>query len=154
LNQCGIPAGITSTGSNKHWSRAKEAGSLAFAKCGSQCKDVLSYLAVGMTQEQILADFPYLEKDDILALMLLNEARILVSASIAGENVQDFEDEFTSYWERWDRTKAMVNLICNPRGPSRTLTAWFGTKTTFVAENETALRLWLKTGSVKTLLRN
>jgi len=31
--------------------------------------DVLSYLASGMTQEQILADFPYLTKEDILACL-------------------------------------------------------------------------------------
>ncbi|MDZ4700442.1 MAG: DUF433 domain-containing protein [Rhodothermales bacterium] len=29
--------------------------------------DVLSYLAAGMTYEEVLADFPYLEKEDILA---------------------------------------------------------------------------------------
>lgn len=29
--------------------------------------DVLSYLAAGMTAEEILADFPYLTRDDILA---------------------------------------------------------------------------------------
>ena len=29
--------------------------------------DVLSYLASGMTYEDILADFPYLEREDILA---------------------------------------------------------------------------------------
>ena len=29
--------------------------------------DVLSYLASGMTNEEILADFPALEKEDILA---------------------------------------------------------------------------------------
>jgi uncharacterized protein (DUF433 family) len=32
-------------------------------------QDVLSYLAAGMTQEQILVDFPYLEKEDILACL-------------------------------------------------------------------------------------
>jgi uncharacterized protein (DUF433 family) len=31
--------------------------------------DVLSYLASGMTTEQILVDFPYLTKDDILACL-------------------------------------------------------------------------------------
>ena len=31
--------------------------------------DVLSYLASGMTQEEILKDFPDLEKDDILACL-------------------------------------------------------------------------------------
>lgn len=29
--------------------------------------DVLSYLAAGMTHEEILADFPYLTREDILA---------------------------------------------------------------------------------------
>jgi uncharacterized protein (DUF433 family) len=31
--------------------------------------DVLSYLASGMTFEEILADFPYLTKEDILACL-------------------------------------------------------------------------------------
>jgi uncharacterized protein (DUF433 family) len=30
---------------------------------------VLEYLASGMTQEEILKDFPYLTKDDILAYL-------------------------------------------------------------------------------------
>ncbi|MEL7070863.1 MAG: DUF433 domain-containing protein [Cyanobacteria bacterium J06581_3] len=31
--------------------------------------DVLSYLAAGMTQDEILADFPYLTQADILACL-------------------------------------------------------------------------------------
>ncbi len=31
--------------------------------------DVLSYLAAGMTEEEILSDFPYLTKDDIVACL-------------------------------------------------------------------------------------
>lgn len=31
--------------------------------------DVLDYLASGMSQEEILADFPYLTKEDILACL-------------------------------------------------------------------------------------
>jgi uncharacterized protein (DUF433 family) len=31
--------------------------------------DVLSYLAAGMTMEQILDDFPYLTREDILACL-------------------------------------------------------------------------------------
>ncbi|NES25370.1 MAG: DUF433 domain-containing protein [Symploca sp. SIO3E6] len=31
--------------------------------------DVLSYLASGMTYEEVLADFPYLQKEDILACL-------------------------------------------------------------------------------------
>ena len=31
--------------------------------------DVLSYLAAGMSEQEILVDFPYLTKDDILACL-------------------------------------------------------------------------------------
>ena len=31
--------------------------------------DVLSYLAAGMTEQEILDDFPYLNKEDILACL-------------------------------------------------------------------------------------
>jgi len=31
--------------------------------------DVLSYLAAGMTHEEVLNDFPYLTKEDILACL-------------------------------------------------------------------------------------
>lgn len=31
--------------------------------------DVLDYLASGMTHDEILADFPYLQKEDILACL-------------------------------------------------------------------------------------
>ena len=34
--------------------------------------DVLSYLASGMTEEQVLVDFPYLTREDILACLSLN----------------------------------------------------------------------------------
>ena len=43
--------------------------------------DVLEYLASGMTQEEILEDFPYLTKDDILACLAFaadREKRLLV----------------------------------------------------------------------------
>ena len=43
--------------------------------------DVLEYLASGMTQEEILEDFPYLTKEDILACLAFaadREKRLLV----------------------------------------------------------------------------
>ena len=36
-------------------------------------QDILGNLAAGMTQEQILADFPYLEKEDILACLAFRQ---------------------------------------------------------------------------------
>jgi uncharacterized protein (DUF433 family) len=46
--------------------------------------DVLEYLAGGMSEDQILADFPYLTRDDIracLAFAAERERRILSAAS-------------------------------------------------------------------------
>ena len=43
--------------------------------------DVLEYLAAGMTQEEILEDFPYLTKEDILACLAFaadREKRLLI----------------------------------------------------------------------------
>jgi uncharacterized protein (DUF433 family) len=44
--------------------------------------DVLSYLASGMTEEQVLSDFPYLTHEDILACLAYaaeREHRMLVA---------------------------------------------------------------------------
>jgi uncharacterized protein (DUF433 family) len=45
--------------------------------------DVLSYLASGMSQKQILADFPSLEKEDILASLeyAAERERVTLAAS-------------------------------------------------------------------------
>ncbi len=37
--------------------------------------DVLSYLAAGMTHQEILADFPYLTEEDIRACLTYSAAR-------------------------------------------------------------------------------
>jgi uncharacterized protein (DUF433 family) len=37
--------------------------------------DILEYLASGMTQDEILRDFPYLTKEDILACLSFAAAR-------------------------------------------------------------------------------
>ena len=44
--------------------------------------DVLEYLASGMSNDEILHDFPYLEKDDILACLsyAANKEKIELSA--------------------------------------------------------------------------
>jgi uncharacterized protein (DUF433 family) len=38
--------------------------------------DVLGYLAAGMTFEEILDDFPYLEREDIVALLEYPENKV------------------------------------------------------------------------------
>jgi uncharacterized protein (DUF433 family) len=46
-------------------------------------QDVLEMLASGMTAEQILADFPYLEPDDIRAVLAYAAAQVAGAAVIA-----------------------------------------------------------------------
>jgi len=48
---------------------ANEVESRAFEGCASPSTTVLSYLASGMTHQEILTDFPYLTEDDILACL-------------------------------------------------------------------------------------
>lgn len=38
--------------------------------------DVLGYLAAGMTQEELLTDFPYLDKEDITAALLYAQKKV------------------------------------------------------------------------------
>ena len=41
----------------------------AFAACASASKDILDLLAAGVSEADILADYPYLEADDIRACL-------------------------------------------------------------------------------------
>ena len=47
----------------------KRGGQLCIRGMRITVDDVLSYLASGMTEEQVLADFPYLTHEDILACL-------------------------------------------------------------------------------------
>ncbi len=47
----------------------KRSGKLCIRGMRITVYDVLSYLASGMTYEEILEDFPYLTKEDILACL-------------------------------------------------------------------------------------
>jgi uncharacterized protein (DUF433 family) len=42
--------------------------------------DVLGYLAAGMTQEEVLADFPYLEKEDITAALTYAQKKWIIQS--------------------------------------------------------------------------
>ncbi len=47
----------------------KRGGKLCIRGMRITVYDVLSYLAAGMSQEELLADFPYLTREDILACL-------------------------------------------------------------------------------------
>lgn len=46
-------------------------------------QDVLEMLAAGMSSEQILADFPYLEPDDIRAVLVYAAAQVAGTSVVA-----------------------------------------------------------------------
>ena len=78
-------------------------------------------------------------------LRLLKRASIVVDSGVAGSNVQDFESEFVSYWNRWSRTSVKVISICQPGGLSRFVHAWFSKNYGVVAaDTEEALKKWLE----------
>jgi uncharacterized protein (DUF433 family) len=57
----------------------KRSGQPCIRKMRITVRDILEYMAGGMTTEEILADFPMLEKEDILAALefaALKERRI------------------------------------------------------------------------------
>ena len=108
-----------------------------------------------------LLSWPHLEEHGLLCLLpdsanfsvtdpaavvkeLLVDAQKLVHSSLNGDNARDFEDEFESYWSRWERTlkDEEVSVICRPEGPSRMVCAWHSNGGTVVAEDEKALRFW------------
>lgn len=85
-----------------------------------------------------------LEDIESVVLALLEDAQSLVTACVAGEGFEQFEDEFQNYWTHWTRTEAGMSALCRPEGPSRGVSAWHGKLGTVIAEDETALRHWLQ----------
>ena len=78
-------------------------------------------------------------------LRLLGRASIVVDSGVAGNNVQDFESEFVSYWIRWSRTHGKMISICQPGGLSRFVPVWFSKNHDFVAaDTEEALKKWIE----------
>ena len=108
-----------------------------------------------------LLSWPHLEEHGLLCILpesanfsvtdpasvvweLLQDTQKLVHTNLIGDNAADFEDEFASYWSRWERTikDEDVTVICRPEGPSRMVTACHSNRGSLVAEDEKTLRSW------------
>jgi len=106
--------------------------------------------------------WPHVEKDGVLCLTpdhatlsvdapydgivsLLDEAFIMIEASIRGELDDDFCTEFLTYWHHAERgkTRTILSLV-NPAPPSRIISIWEGTNRTVIAEDDNQLRTWLR----------
>lgn len=75
---------------------------------------------------------------------LLREACQLVEDSIHKRNVEDFRQEFTSYWSLStnDRSPTYISLL-EPLGPSRHISIWRGQTTRVAGEESETLQRWL-----------
>lgn len=75
---------------------------------------------------------------------ILGEACKLIEDCIAGDNVEDFRDEFLSYWQiAADRDAFRFISLTEPAGPSRQIFVWRGQEVRVVADDHTALKKWL-----------
>lgn len=84
------------------------------------------------------------EEVEELAKELLIKAQLLVNDCLAGLGVEQFEDEFQSYWLLWHDNNASLMVMCRPEGPSRWVFAWHGLYRTVIADEESSLAGWLK----------
>ena len=109
-----------------------------------------------------LLEWPHLEEKGLLCLMsdtatysiydcggvtkyLLIDAIKFVNDSLSGANISDFEDEFQSYWGRWDAAKNnYMYIFCLPIGPSRWVSSWHSQGLLLVADNEAELLKWIE----------
>lgn len=109
-----------------------------------------------------LLEWPHLERKGLLCLLndtstysiydsarvakdLIEDAIKLVHDSVSGANIGHFEDEFQSYWERWDGAKDnYIYTYCLPEGPSRWVSSWYSKGRWFVADDEIQLLKWMK----------
>lgn len=73
----------------------------------------------------------------------IKEATRLIVASYDDAFLNDFADEFDSYWSKTEGGKNIVSLI-SPGGASRRVSLWCSTVDYYLADDDTALENWLR----------
>lgn len=104
--------------------------------------------------------FPHIERDGAFCLYppgtehnplnpkgliwdAIKEAARLIVASYDEAFLNDFADEFDSYWSKTEGGKNIVSLL-SPGGPSRRVSLWCSTGDYYLADDHTALESWLR----------
>lgn len=105
--------------------------------------------------------WPHLERDGLFCILpsdaavsiespanvvrlLLGEACSLIETCIRGENLDDFRQEFLSYWVMAaDQSAAGFVSLVEPCGPGRRVLVWRGKGTRVVADEREELQRWL-----------
>ena len=85
-----------------------------------------------------------------VAKYVLGQGCHLIEENIHGRNIEDFRQEFLSYWRLSVGTSSQRYIsLLEPSGPSRSVSVWRGQKTRIVGENPEALQRWLDRWGVK-----
>ncbi|MGO4855422.1 ThiF family adenylyltransferase [Phaeovulum sp. W22_SRMD_FR3] len=112
------------------------------------------------TEKFQFLQYPHIEKDGAFCLYppgtehnplnpkgliwdAIKEATRLIVASYDDDFINDFTDEFDSYWSKTDGGKNIISLL-SPGGPSRRVSLWCSTGDYFLADDHTALESWLR----------
>lgn len=104
--------------------------------------------------------FPHIEKDGSFCLYppgaehdplnpvglvrdAINESVHLIAASFDEAFLDDFSEEFGSYWSKTEGGNTVLSLL-SPGGPSRTISIWRSNGDYYLADNDEALGKWLR----------
>ena len=106
--------------------------------------------------------WPHLERDNVLcvwpsesgvslhepvevAKCLLSDVCKLIEKCVNEDHLQDFRDEFLSYWGYAVHTDAPeLTSLLEPTGPTRVVKVWHGRKKRVFADSEDKIRRWLE----------
>lgn len=112
------------------------------------------------TEKFQFMQFPHIERDGAFCLYppgtehsplnpkglvwdAIKEAARLIVASYDEAFLDDFADEFDSYWSKSEGGKNVVSLL-SPGGLSRRVSLWCSTGDYYLADDDTALENWLR----------
>ena len=85
-----------------------------------------------------------------VAKYVLGQACHLIEESIHGSNIEDFRQEWLSYWELSVGKGYRRNIsLLKPLGPGRRVSVWRGQQERIVGESPEALQRWLERWGVK-----
>ena len=75
-------------------------------------------------------------------ICLFNEAHTLVNELCLDEGRERFEDEFVSYWNRWEKRSGRFVSLCEPKGPCRWVYSYDYPNFKLVAETKATIVTW------------
>lgn len=83
------------------------------------------------------------ERIESVATELLTDAKNLVNEWHLETSLERFEDEFQSYWNRWQRNTEKFISLCAIEGSSRWVCAFHERNFTIIADDEQTLKSWV-----------